>query len=297
MISSKLKYLLFFFCLLFATSATVAQSKKRDKKENKTNKAVKVKKKKKREKNSDRKENKGSNKSFNQPERRRNKKTQDVNRSSLHQKKNKSTLKKAENNPASSSDSGSKKLENYKKKGLTKYHNSDKLRTAPVPPRENKPNSDDTYMVKRKRTHGGEGLPNKNPIMMDIGSKRDNKTKNPRPEISRWNGDYKMPRPFIQRYIEGKKRRDMQNGSKLNIVRVMNDRKQYRKFGRKPAMWTGNLKVKRLPKHAHPSLRYQFRKYKPTSAEIARNKKVKKPKYDPNERKIWEPKEEHSTTY
>ncbi len=301
MISSTLKYLLLFCFLTFATSATVAQSKEKDKKKNKTNKAIKVKKKKKKEKNSDRKENKGSNKPFNKPKKKK-KKAQDKNRNNLHQKGNIDKPHKIINNPGTPSSDGSNKPFNYKKKtsekkALRKYHNSDKLKTAPVPPRETKPDLNDTYMVKRKKTHGEGRLPNKNPIMVDIGSKRDNKNKNPRPEIGRWSGEYKMPRPFIQRYLEVKKRREMQNGSKLNIARVMNGRKQYRKFGRKPAMWTGNLKVKKLPKHAHPSLRYQFRKYKPTSAEIARNKKVKKPKYDPNEKKIWEPKEEHSTTY
>ncbi|MFT5915544.1 MAG: hypothetical protein ACI81T_002045 [Bacteroidia bacterium] len=308
MIFSIFKYILVLVFLVSATSGTMAQSKKG----NKTNKAVKSKKKKKKEeKNSDKKENKGSNKSFNQVKKRRNRKTQDVNRQDLHFKKKSEKTDKGNSTSdkfSTTSSYRSKKPRTVpdetgmigkkrKQDELKRYHNSDKLKTAPVPPRERKPNSDDTYMVKRKRTHGKEGLPNKNPIMIDIGSKRDNKTKNPRPEISRWTGEYKMPRPFIQRYIESKKRRDMQDGSKLKIVRVMNDRKQYRKLGRKPAMWTGNLKVKKLPKHAHPSLRYQFRKYKPTSAEIARNKKVKKLKYDPNEKKIWEPKEEHSTTY
>ena len=184
----------------------------------------------------------------------------------------------------------------HRKNDLKRYRNSDKLQTISPPPRTNKPNLNDTYMVKVKRKHGNQGLPKKNPVEWKLDRSAAKGYKNPRPDIARWQGNWKRPRRAYQRFLDLRKARQIQDkAGKLYTVRVPNDRKQYRKLGRKVALWRGDLKIKRMPKHAHPSMRWQFVKHRPSSAEIKRNRKVKKPKYDPNERKIWEPSEEYST--
>lgn len=185
---------------------------------------------------------------------------------------------------------------NYRKTDLHRIRKQDKLKTAVMPARQNKAPLEQTYMVKVRRTHGDKGLPDRNPVEWSL-KRSDAKNKNMRPEISKYHGDYKKPTRLYQEFLNWKKSRELMNHfGKLNIAKPANNRKEYRKLGRKISSWQGDIRVMRRHKHEHPSLRFQVMKQKPKGADVRRNnKKLKKAKYDPNEKKIWEPKDEFST--
>ncbi|MGB0525791.1 MAG: hypothetical protein ACPGJS_22620 [Flammeovirgaceae bacterium] len=186
---------------------------------------------------------------------------------------------------------------NYHKTDLHRIRHQEKLKIARVPARKNQAPTDKTYMVKVKRTHDNGGLPNRNPVEWSLKRYESKSHKNPRPEISKYHGDFKRPTKMYAEVLAWKKSRVLLNHfGKLNIARPANGRKEYRKLGRKIASWQGDIKVLRRYKHQHPSLRFQEYPQKGKGADVRRNnKKLKKAKYDPNERKIWEPKDDYST--
>ena len=186
---------------------------------------------------------------------------------------------------------------NYRKTDLHRIRHQEKLKIALVPPKKNKAPLEKTYMVKLPRTHKKPGMPNRNPVEWSLKRSLSKDHKNPRPEISKYHGDFKRPTRLYQEFLNWKKSRELRNDfGKLNIVRPANNRKEYRKLSRKVSSWQGDIKVLRRYKHEHPSLRFQVYNRKPKGADVRRNnKKSKKAKYDPNERKIWEPKDEYST--